>query len=289
MPFTSPSATPPPRATLSPELFTFFAEHIYTLSGMRFDESKSYFLAAKIALRTQALGLPDATSYRTYLTGPQGAAENPFLLDKVTINETFFYRHEPQLHAFQTDILQPLLHTRQHSGQPIRIWSAASSSGDELYTLALMLKQLGPLPQPIQLIGTDISRDALAKAHAATYRKYNIRNVPADQLQTYFTHHATQPEVWSLTDDIKTACTFHHGNIIDATHTQSLGLFDIIFCRNVLIYFDAASKRTATTNLAAALAPGGVVLLGASDDIYSQRTILKPHSTLSTALAYTLA
>jgi chemotaxis protein methyltransferase CheR len=272
------------RPTLPPELFPFFAEHIYTLSGMRFDISKSYFLAAKISLRLQALGLPDFHTYRNYLTGPQGAAENPFLLDKVTINETFFYRHEPQLRAFQTDILSPLLHT----GKPLRIWSAASSSGDELYTLALMLQQMRPLP-PIELIGTDISRDALAKAHAAAYRRYNIRNVPADQLQTYFTHHATQPEVWSLADDIKRQCTFHHGNIMDSAHTQSLGLFDIIFCRNMLIYFDAASKRTATANLAAALAPGGLVLLGTSDDIYSQRTILKPHPIFTTAIAYTPA
>lgn len=298
MPTVTPfaAATPPPasRPTLPEELFTPFAELIYRLSGMRFDASKSYFLAAKINLRLQALNLPDFHAYHTYLQSPQGPAEYPFLLDKVTINETFFYRHEPQLAAFRDDILLPLIHARRSHPAPIRIWSAAASSGDELYTLALMLKELGSLANSLtfHLAGTDISRDALAKAHAGTYRKYNIRNVPAALLQAYFNHHpptATAPEHWSLSPGIQTMCTFRHGNIIDSRHTQSLGRFDIIFCRNMLIYFDAASKSVAATNLAAALAPGGAVLLGHSDDIYSQRHILKPHPTLAEALAYTPA
>lgn len=285
------------RPQLSEALFHKFATLIYDLSGMRFEASKSYFIASKLDLRVQALGLKNFESYLAYLESPSGRAEYGFLIDEVTINETFFFRHEPQLQAFRDEILMPLVFARRAQRQlKFRIWSAASSTGDELYTIALMLKDMGLTGKDIQfeLIGTDICHDALEKARAGIYRKYNIRNVPPSMLNQYFEHTTTGStnigsESWTLKPEIKAMCRFQEGNLMDTIRTGALGKFDIIFCRNVLIYFDEVSKEKVVRNLAAAMIDDGFILLGHSENIYSQRHILKPDKTHTNAIAYSKA
>lgn len=283
------------RPQLSEALFTKFASLIYELSGMRFEANKSYFIASKLDLRVQALGLKNFEAYLAYLESPSGRSEYGFLIDEITINETFFYRHEPQLQAFRDEVLMPMVFARKAQRQMrFRILSAAASTGDELYTIALMLKDMGLIGKDMtfELVGIDICHDALQKARAGVYRKYNIRNVPASILQQNFDHAVGTgggTETWTIKPDIKAMCRFQEGNLMDTTRLSALGKFDIIFCRNVLIYFDEASKEKVVRNLSGILNDDGFVLLGHSENIYSQRHILRPDKTHTNAIAYSKA
>jgi chemotaxis protein methyltransferase CheR len=292
-----PAAAPKPGATrpqLTDAQFVKFAALVYELSGMRFEANKSYFLASKIDNRVQALGLKGFDAYLAYVESPGGRTEYGYLLDEVTINETFFFRHEPQLQAFRDMLLQPMVFARRSQRQTrFRIWSSAASTGDELYTLALMLKDLNLAGKDIafELVGTDISHDALKKAQAGVYRKYNIRNVPPAMLQQYFIHDPMGPggETWALKPEVKSMCKFQECNLMDATRTAALGKFDVIFCRNVLIYFDEPSKEAAVKNMANAMVDDACLLLGHSDNVYSQRHLVKPDKTHAAAIAYVKA
>lgn len=279
------------RPQMPDALFHKFATRVYNLSGMRFETGKSCFLAAKISRRVQALGLNGFEAYWACLESPEGPAEYGRLLDEVTIHETFFFRHEPQLQAFREEVLMPLVFARRAQRQTrFRIWSAAASTGDELYTLALMLKEMGLTGKDIQfeLVGTDISRRALEQALTATYRTYNLRNVPPALLRQYFTANGHgSAATWSLKSDVRQMCRFQEANLTDPAHTTPLGKFDIIFCRNVLTCFDEPSKEKAVLNLAGNLADDGFILLGHAENIHSQHHILQPDKPR--ALAYTKA
>lgn len=279
------------RPHLSDALFSKFTALIYELSGMRFEPSKNYFVASKVDNRVQALGLKSFEAYLSYLESASGRTEHGHLMDEVTINETFFFRHEPQLQAFRDSVLQPMLFARRAARRTtFRILSAASSTGDELYTVALMLQDMGVVGKDItfELIGTDISHDVVSKAKAGVYKKYNIRNVPAPLLQKYFKHDPG-PDTWTIAAEIKAMCKFQEGNLMDSVRCGTLGKFDIIFCRNVLIYFDEPGKETVCKNLASMLSEDGFVLMGHSENVYGQRHILRPDKTHAAAIAYNKA
>lgn len=286
-----PIAAAPSRPQLTDAMFQKFASLVYELSGMKFEPSKNYFLASKIDNRVQALGLKSFEAYLGYIESPSGRTEHGHLMDEVTINETFFYRHEPQLQAFRDAILQPMLFARRAARRmTFRILSAASSTGDELYTIALMLQDMGVVGKDItfDLIGTDISHDVVAKAKLGIYKKYNIRNVPAPLLQKYFKQDVSA-DTWTLAPEIRSMCKFQEGNLMDPTRCNALGKFDIIFCRNVLIYFDENGKEMVCKHLANMLADDGFVLMGHSENVYGQRHILRPDKTHMAAIAYTKA
>lgn len=276
------------RPQLTEAQFQKFAELVYELSGMRFEANKSYFLASKLDVRVQALNLRDFDHYMSFLNSPAGRTEYGHLVDEVSINETFFYRHEPQLQAFQQEILMPMVFARKTQRQlKFRIWSAAASTGDELYTLALMIKEAGLLNQGMtfELVGTDISHEALSKARAGVYRKYNVRNIPPAVLQQNFKHNPAD-DTWVINPDIKAMCKFQEMNLMESARTQTLGKFDVIFVRNVLIYFDEPSKEKVVTNLATNLVDDGVIVLGHSENVYGQRHIIKQDKNRSASIAY---
>lgn len=272
-------------------MFTRFADLVYELSGMRFEANKNYFLTSKIDTRMQALGIKTPDEYLRYLESVSGRAEYGPFIDEVSINETFFYRHEPQLQAFVNEVLQPLVFARRAARQmKFRIWSAAASTGDELYTLALMLHDLGLVGKDMtfELVGTDISHDSLQKARSGTYRKYNIRNVPAPLLARFFEHTPNSPqgETWTLKPEIRSMCRFTEGNLMDSARCAALGKFDVIFVRNVLIYFDEPSKEQVVKNLVAGLHDDGCIIMGHSENIYGQRHLLKADKARPGSLAF---
>ncbi|MFZ2620248.1 MAG: protein-glutamate O-methyltransferase CheR [Alphaproteobacteria bacterium] len=276
------------KPTLGTMMFNDFANLIYELSGIRFQENKSYFLASKLYNRCQALGLGSFEEYLTYLKGSSARMEYGHLVDEITINETFFYRHQPQLEAFQHEILTPLNFIRKSQrSQKLRIWSCAASTGDEAYTLALLIKSMGlGLDPQIEIIGTDICHDALVKARAGAYKKYAIRNVPADQLAKYFRHDIAT-DTYYLNDEIKNMVKFQECNLMDSTRVSALGKFDIAVCRNVLIYFDEPSKEKAILNIYNNLKEDGFLMLGHSENIYAQRHLFKQDKGRQAAIAYT--
>lgn len=292
-PTASPMATPmaTSRPVLPDALFPRFANLIYDISGMKFEPNKSYFLASKIDNRVQALGMKTFEAYLAYIESPSGRAESAFLIDEVSINETFFYRHEPQLAAFVQEVLMPLVFARKTQRQmKFRIWSAAASTGDELYTLALMIKEAGMLNQGLtfELVGTDISHEALKKARDGVYKKYNVRNIPPAVLSHNFSVNATQ-DSWTINADIKAMCRFQENNLMDTARIGTLGKFDVIFCRNVLIYFDEKSKEQVVKNMCSVLQDDGVVLLGHSENVYGQRHILRPDKARTASISHVKA
>ncbi|MBI1363332.1 MAG: protein-glutamate O-methyltransferase CheR [Proteobacteria bacterium] len=275
---------------MSDELFGRFVELIYTISGIRFTQTKAYFLTSKLELRRKALALKTLEDYYRFLQQPHAkATEYPNLLSEVTINETFFYRNQPQLEAFEKDILMPLINEKRRKNDlRLRIWSAASSTGDEAYTTAMQLLA-GSYAKDfrIEIIGTDISRRAIEGARTAIYGSYATRNVPAPLLNRFFRELPDGQH--EIRQEVKSLVTFKEGNLQDTMQTKLLGTFDIIFCRNVLIYFDDASKRKVLENLASAMTPDSFLLIGHSENLYPYRDIFRQDLEKVRALAYKLA
>ena len=286
-PNTTPTATSE-RPQLSDVMFKKFAEMIYSMSGIRFQENKAYFLSSKLLNRCSALGLDSFEAYFSYLESPNGRTEYGHLIDEITINETFFYRHLPQLQAFQQEVLMPLTFLKKSKRDTrLRIWSCAASTGDEIYTIALIIDSLGLKSDfTIELVGTDICHDALEKARAGVYRKYAVRNIPQNILTKHFTHDQTT-DTYLLSDEIKSMCKFQECNLMDSTRTSAIGKFDIAICRNVLIYFDEESKEKVLQNIANNLTEDSTLMLGHSENIYSQRHIFKQDKARSASISYT--
>lgn len=274
--------------TLSGNLFNQYADFIYQVSGMRFNEAKAYYLSSKIHIRMKALLMDTYEEYYAFLQTPQAkASEHTLLMNEVTINETFLFRNQPQLNDFEERVLKPLLATRRQQGKnKIRIWSCAASTGDEAYTTAF---QCMGLPEAtgfqIEIIGTDISRQAIAKAQEGVYAKYAIRNIPQDLMQRCFTFNE-KDETYHISDEIKRMVKFQEGNLMDANRIRMQGQFDIIFCRNVLIYFDEKSKITVLNNISSALVNDGYLLVGHSENLYPQRDIFRQCKDMGQSLAY---
>ncbi|MDD9912748.1 MAG: protein-glutamate O-methyltransferase CheR [Alphaproteobacteria bacterium] len=278
----------PARPQLGEVMFNKFSELIYEISGIRFQFNKAYFLSSKLLNRCNALGIDTFEAYYSYIMGASGRTEYGYLLDEITINETFFFRHQPQLDAFEKEILMPLVYMKKsHRQNKIRIWSCAASTGDEAYTTALMIKNLNLDDEfEFDIVGTDICHDALQKARAGVYKQYAVRNIPQNLLQKYFTQDPIA-NTYGLSDEIKKMVHFQEANLMDATRLAALGKFDIAFCRNVLIYFDEASKEKVLMNIYNAIADDGTLLLGHSENIYSQRHIFKQDKQRTAAIAYT--
>ena len=279
---------PPSRPTLSSHLFKEFSDFIYTISGIRFQESKSYFLASKIQNRCDASGQPNFDAYLAFLKSPAAkTTEYGLLLDQITINETFFFRNQPQLESFERDFLQAMMVKRRAQGKrKIRIWSCASSTGDEAYTTALQILAMeGAKDFRFEIIGTDICNDAVQKAKKGEYKRYAIRNIPPDMLQRYFDVAADQ-QTYILKDAVKNMVQFQTSSLLDETRVRMLGKFDFAFCRNVLIYFDDASKEKALTNISNALEDDGVLIAGHSENLYSYRHLFRINKDHNQTHAY---
>ena len=208
------------------------------------------------------------STYDAYLDRLAAAAtrapELRELVDRVVINETSFFRNEPQLRVFEERTLPTLLAARAATKR-LRIWSAACSTGEEPYTLAIIVhRALGAALASwnVEILGTDISERALAAARAATYPPYALRGTPQPVRDRYF----TAANGSSLLDQsVRSMVAFEPHNLGDASGARRLGVWDAVFCRNAMIYFDAAMKRRVASVLAGRLAPDGVLFIGHSE------------------------
>lgn len=289
---TTPPLNTTPRIEIPADVFQKLADLIYEISGIRFQESKTYFLSSKLGARCAELGMTTIQEYYDYIASPSGKIkEHVNLMNAVTVNETFFFRNQPQLEAFETNILKPLILKRKQEGkQKIRIWSCAASTGDEAYTTALQLLGMAGSSHQIEfeIVGTDICQEALEKARQGVYKPYAVRNIPPALMQRYFVKDEAKNE-FTLSNDVKQRVKFRHCNLMDRSLIRGLGTFDIAFCRNVLIYFDDKSKEVALNNISDSLAEDGFLLVGHSENIYSQRHIFKADPNQSASIAYVKA
>lgn len=257
--------------TLSAAEFRDLRDFVYERSGLHFAESKKFLFESRIHRRIRALGLRGVEEYRAHLESPQsGPAELLELLDAVTTHETSFFRTEAQIEVFRREVLPVVLEARTRLGlKTIHIWSAACSSGEEPYTLAMaLLEVMGSeaLRWRVRIVGTDLAQSVLRKAGQGIYSHYSLRNTPPYYLQKYF--EPVGPDAFRLKPAARRLVEFRMLNFADEAGMRAMGGFQIIFCRNALIYFDAESKRRTVGHFARALEPGGYLFVGHSESLH---------------------
>jgi len=254
---------------ISDKDFELLRDFIYNLCGMYFHTTKKYFLESRLSKRMEATGLKTAMDYYGLLKSPRGGEELRFLLDEVTTNETYFFRCVPQLNAIETKFLPEIVEAKSKMGfRKLRIWSAASSSGEEAYTLAMMLLEKRSTILKdwiIEIIGTDINETVVAQAKEGIYNAYSVRNVPDLYKRKYFKEEGGK---FILSPDVKKFVTFNKMNLYDDTKMVFMKSFDFIFCANVLIYFDLASKSKVVQHFYNNLQPYGYFFVGQSESLH---------------------
>ncbi len=232
---------------------------------MIFTEAKRYYVERRVSERMRATGSQSFNSYFARLrTDSLGEIEQ--LVNAFTVNETYFYRESHQLRCLSKDLLAERV-KRASPAKPIRIWSVPCSTGEEPYSIAIWLLQNWPPVDTfeIEIIGSDIDTRVLEAARAGVFGKRALMHLPTDVIDKYFV--ALGDNQWRLLDDIRDSVHFAPVNLIDVPGTAAFGQFDVIFCRNVLIYFDDASRRVAAENLYANLLPGGFLCLGHTESM----------------------
>jgi chemotaxis protein methyltransferase CheR len=252
--------------------FKKFRDFIYEHCGISFTENKKYLLEGRIAKRLEAYNFSTFDEYYRLLTASTNQRDElPNLFEAVTINETYFFRNPPQFEALEQVIVPEILTLKQQQSQApkkLRIWSAASSSGEEAYTIAMiLLDKIRPQFPSFQfeIIGTDISAAVLEKARSGIYKEYSVRNMPAYYLNKYFSRDGDK---FILSQEVKNIVKFMSANLYDVPTMRAMSGFDVIFCCNVLIYFDIQAKQQVVANLYDALHKNGYLFIGYSESLH---------------------
>jgi chemotaxis protein methyltransferase CheR len=257
------SARPQERA-LSEEELERFCEYLYRRTGMTFGENKRYYIDRRIADRMRATQEADFRSYFGRLRSQPGELEQ--VINAFTVNETYFYR-EPHQFACMSRSLLPLLVKGREAGSRVRILSDPCSTGEEPYSVAIWLLENWPLVDAynIEIVGADIDTAALEQAREGWFEPRSLSRLPGALVESYFEPHDSGRR--RIIRDLRESVSFTAANLIDGASMSPLGRFDLVFCRNVLIYFDEAARRTAAEHLFHALVPGGYLLLGHTESM----------------------
>jgi chemotaxis protein methyltransferase CheR len=252
---------------LSDQTFASLRDIIYKRSGIAFQENKRYVLESRLSRRLEELDMDNFEQYLAYLTiGPYQMDEFQEMFNRITINETSFFRNEPQLNVFESKVLPELLEKRKATKR-LRIWSAACSSGEEPYTIAIQIHRTLGVRLPdwhIEILGTDISEKVLEMAQAGRYSSFSFRSMSPLVQQRYFTQQGNE---WVLREDIRTMVDFELHNLKDTLAARRRGTWDVIFCRNVMIYFDEPMKRQCAQMFHDTLAEDGYLFIGHSETL----------------------
>jgi chemotaxis protein methyltransferase CheR len=256
---------------LSDNDFEALRDFIYDVCGMYFNSNKKYFVESRVAKRLEANGLKSHAEYYKFLkSGIKGSEELKKLLNEVTTNETYFFRNPPQLKALENKLLPEVVNTKSKIGfRKLRIWSAGSSSGEEAYTLAMLfLEKRDSLLKDwlIEIVGTDINQEVLAQAKEGTYNSYSVRHTPEYYRKKYFKQESNERFV--LSPEVKKLVNFSMVNLYDDNKMVFMKTFDFIFCANVLIYFDVASKSKVVQHYYNNLQPYGYFFVGQSESLH---------------------
>jgi len=261
---------------ISVEQFKRLSQHIYQKLGLHFDERKIYFLKKRVEKRMAALNIVEPEDY-VFMVGygdPQGV-EMQALANLVTTNETYMFREYEQLQAFANHCLPEVLAAKLARGErSLRIWSAGCSSGEEPYTLAMIVQEVFPQAQSwkCQIIATDIDENVLQRARDAHYGDRAVAEVPEEYRNK---HLLEDGEDWLVQKKTAALVEFRHLNLNDRMAMRTMRGFDFIFCRNVLIYFDDLSRKAVVDHFYHALNPGSYIFLGHSESVGRISTAFK--------------
>ena len=252
--------------SLTRDDMSFISKLVYEQAGIVIREHKEAMTRGRLARRVKALGLNSVTDYCAFLKTPQAADEIPELINAVTTNHTSFFRERHHFDHLRKDVLPKLLQERTARRGRIRIWCSASSSGEEPYSIAAVSRDvLGPRSDvDFKILATDIDTDILIKAEAAIYPSDQFERLPSDikPLLKLEPHGRGESRI---SDDLRRMIAFKRLNLIERWPMS--GPFDVIFCRNVFIYFDTQTKASILDRFVALLAPGGFLYLGHSESL----------------------
>lgn len=259
--------------------FDRFCKLIYRVAGIRIPGTKRVLVATRVRRRLRATGITSFSAYLSFLNSAAGAGELPMFVDVMTTNETYFFRDPHHYEWFGGEFLTELAQQAALRKRPrtLRVWSAASSTGEEPYSIALKVAARKAMLAgwKIALLGTDLSGAVVEAARAGVYDERALRLVADDDRRQYFAHDPAAQK-WTVGKELRALVSFEIHNLLEPLKKDP---FDCIFIKNVLIYFDAESKKTVVGNLLGSLAKGGYLVVGPSEGIYGMLGALQKHKS----------
>lgn len=241
--------------------FALFQRLIYKIAGISMNDSKKVLLVGRLQRRLRQYGLSTFTQYYRMLANGEQPEEVQTMVDLLTTNETYFFREPKHFDFLREEVL-----LKWRNPRPFRIWSAASSSGEEAYTMAMLLAETLP-GKSWEVFGSDISTQVLAKARAGHYPLGRHEGIPPACLSKYCLKGVReQAGTFLISSKLRERVSFAQINLTTRVDA-SVGLFDVIFLRNVMIYFDMETKRKVVANLLPHLQPGGYFIVGHSESL----------------------
>ena len=269
---------------LRPEEFRLLRDLFAVRTGLHFGPESRFSVERRLRERLVVLNMATFAEYHHYLRyGSHAQEEWDEAIDLLTTNETYFFREDRQLRAFETEVL-PLVHPLARARGRLTVWSAGCSTGEEVYTIAILIQQSGLFPistssrlaqrMPtlscdVRVYGSDISRRCVAAARRGVYAEGSFRATSPQVRAAFF---RKEVDGWHVADSIRQVCHFGQMNLLDEDRSRILGRADVVFCRNVLIYLDPRARKTVIEVLYDRLLPGGILLLGHSESLLNVST-----------------
>lgn len=252
-------------STITQEEFLKFREFFYRKTGIHFEDSKRYFVDKRLIERIEATDSGTFRNYFIMLRFEMTGEELQVLTNLMTVNETYFFREEYQFKCLVESIL-PEITAQKKDKRPLRIWSMPSSSGEEAYSIAMYLLEYWPGINhwDVEIISSDIDTNIIAKARLGSYSSRSVQHLPQHLLRKYFRH---KDDEYQICDELREAVEFTRVNLMKASDVRAYREFDVVFCRNLLIYFDDLSRRQSADTFFDALNPGGFLCLGHSESM----------------------
>ncbi len=260
---------------ITDEIFKQFRDFIYEKCGIFIPDNKRYFLENRLGRRIQEKDLKGYQDYLYTLKYDSDKNELSKLFDLITTNETFFFREPQHFDVFKGELLPRIISENTQAGRrDIKVWSAACSTGEEPYTIAMLFldKHENGLYRK-EIYASDLSESVLGSARAGVYGSYAVRNVPEEYLRKHFTNTDQQ---YKLSPTVKSMVKYMKINLMEDRDARALRGVDVIFCRNVLIYFDDKAKQKAVSQLYDALRPNGYLFIGTSESLHNITRAFRP-------------
>ncbi|MBT5110001.1 MAG: protein-glutamate O-methyltransferase [Rhodospirillaceae bacterium] len=258
---------------MNPADFQILADLLKDKSGLMLSQDKSYLLESRLAPLARTRGLTGVEDLTAKLKANQDKQLITDIVEAMTTNESLFFRDTAPFEQFKDVVLPQLMEARKFS-KTLRIWSAACSSGQEPYSLSMLLRELGDVLAGwrVEIIGTDLSSEILSKAKSGVYTQFEVqRGLPITMLVKYFKQDGDQ---WIIDSSIRSMVQYRQFNLLDSM--ASLGEFDMVFCRNVLIYFDNPTKGKVLEQMNTIMRPHAYLFLGGAETVIGITDKFKP-------------
>lgn len=258
---------------MTPGEYDFLRQFLKARSGLVLSNEKQYLIESRLLPVARKAGLASIAALVARLREAGDPALKEAVVEAMTTNESFFFRDKLPFEHF-TEAMLPAMLERRARERRIRIWCAAASTGQEPYSLAMCLKEFGPrlAGWRIEILGTDISQEVLDRAKAGRYTQFEVqRGLPIQLLLKYFTQDG---DTWTIAPDIRSMVQWRRFNLLESF--AALGAFDIVFCRNVLIYFDQPTKIDVLQRINRAMTPDGYLVLGAAETVVGLTEAFRP-------------